>query len=249
MGAKSVAIAFAPARAPSRMPLGRIELGLGIVTIPTVDADALPPVSCGEYAPLSNINKLAVAAQPRVRFGLGAGFAADAGWIPPIPISGVKANLFGIGADWSSPTFAGLLIAGVGLNAAFGTVKGSFTCDDADVQDPNNPSCYQGEPSDDSFKPAVYGADASLAASFVHGTVRPYVGGGYTKLKPHFQVNYTNSVGFHDNTELESDLNAAALFGGVTWDASHRWSFTGQVFSLVSYGTSASLTTRYALGK
>ena len=178
-----------------------------------------------------------------------SGFAADAGWIPPIPISGVKANLFGIGADWSSPTFAGLLIAGVGLNAAFGTVKGSFTCDDADVQDPNNPSCYQGEPSDDSFKPAVYGADASLAASFVHGTLRPYVGGGYTKLKPHFQVNYTNSVGFHDNTELESDLNAAALFGGVTWDASHRWSFTGQVFSLVSYGTSASLTTRYALGK
>jgi len=48
---------------------------------------------------------------------------------------------------------------------------------------------------------------------------------------------------------VESNLNAAALFGGLTWDLTRRWSVTGQIFSLVSYGTSVSLTGRFALGK
>ena len=116
------------------------------------------------------------------------------------------------------------------------------------MQDPAN-YCYQGTPSDDSFKPAVYGADLTLGASFSGGTVRPYVGGGYTRLMPSFQVDYTNRLGIVDNTEVESNLNAAAIFGGLTWDLARRWSVTGQIFSLVTYGTSVSLTGRFALGK
>jgi len=88
-----------------------------------------------------------------------------------------------------------------------------------------------------------------VGASFSGGTVRPFVGGGYTRLMPRFQVDYTNSLGIVDNTKVESNLNAAALFGGLTWDLARRWSLTGQVFSLVTYGTSVSLTGRYALGK
>ena len=44
--------------------------------------------------------------------------------------------------------------------------------------------------------PAVYGADLTLGAFFSKGTVRPYLGGGYTRLMPPFQVNFTNRAGY-----------------------------------------------------
>jgi len=248
MGTKSVAIAFTPTRGPNRMPAGRVELGLGILTVPEVSDSDNTPVTCFSGETLSNTNALTVAAQPRIRVGLGRGFAAEAGWVPPIKVSGVSANILGLGADWTSPLLGKFLVANFSLNASFGGVHGSFTCTEADVQDPSN-YCYQGTPSDDAFDPAVYGADFTLGASLSRGTVRPYLGGGYTRLTPHFQVNYTNRLGIVDNTEVESTLNAAAIFGGLTWDLARRWSVTGQVFSLVSYGTSASLTGRFALGK
>ncbi len=248
MGVKSVAIAFTPTRGPGHTTAGRVELGLGIVTVPEVNEDALPPTTCGSGEALSNTNQLVVAAQPRIRVGLGAGFAAEAGWIPPIPVSGVSANIIGVGADWSSPPMGGVLVANLSLNASFGGVHGSFTCDEQDVLNPAN-SCYQGTPSDDSFSPAVYGADLTLGGYFSKGTVRPYVGGGYTRLMSRFQVNFTNRLGIVDDNRVESNLNVAALFGGVTWELARRWSVTGQVFSLLSYGTSASFTIRAALGR
>jgi len=248
MGTKSVAIAFTPTRGPGHTTAGRVELGLGVLTVPEVDQDALAPTTCGSGESLSNTNQLVVAAQPRVRVGLGKGFAAEAGWIPPIPVNGVSANIVGLGADWSSPPMGGVLTANLSLNASFGTVKGSFTCDDEDVLNPAN-SCYQGTPSDDSFMPAVYGADLTVGASLSKGTVRPYLGGGYTRLMPTFQVNFTNRLGIVDDNRVEATLNAAAIFGGLTWELARRWSVTGQFYTLVSYGTSVSLTTRFALGK
>jgi len=66
---------------------------------------------------------------------------------------------------------------------------------------------------------------------------------------PRFQVNYTNALGIVDDSKVESNLNAAAIFGGLTWDLARRWSVTGQFFSLVTYGSSVSLTGRFAVGK
>jgi hypothetical protein len=248
MGTKSAAIAFTPTRGPNRMPAGRVELGLGVLTVPQVSQEELQPTDCFAGESLANTNQLVVAAQPRVRVGLGGGFAAEAGWVPPIPVSGITANILGLGADWSSAPMGGFLIANLSLNASFGSVHGSFTCDEQDVLDPAS-TCYQGTVSDDSFMPAVYGADVTLGASFSKGRVRPYLGGGYTRLAPRFQVNYTNQFGVLDDSRVESNLNAGAIFGGLTWDLARHWSLTGQFFSLVTYGTSVSLTTRFALGK
>lgn len=248
MGTKSVAIAFTPTRGPGHTTAGRVELGLGVLTVPEVNEDELAPTTCGSGEALSNTNQLVVAAQPRVRVGIGSGFAFEAGWIPPIPVSGVSANIIGLGADWTSAPMAGVLVANVSLNASFGSVHGAFTCDEQDVLDPAN-SCYQGTPSDDSFMPAVYGADVTLGGFFSKGTVRPFVGGGYTRLMPRFQVNFTNRLGILDDNRVEANLNAAAIFGGLTWELARRWSVTGQFYTLVSYGSSVSLTLRAALGK
>ena len=248
MGTKSVAIAFTPTRGPGRTTAGRVELGLGLLTVPEVNEDDLAPTTCGSGESLSNTNQLVVAAQPRIRVGLGGGFAAEAGWIPPIPVSGVSASIIGLGADWSSPPMGGVLIANLSLNASFGSVHGSFTCDKQDVLSPAN-SCYQGTPSDDSFMPAVYGADLTIGGFFNEGAVRPYVGGGYTRLMPRFQVNFTNGLGILDDNRVEANLNAVAIFGGLTWELARHWSVTGQFYSLVSYGSSISLTIRAALGK
>ena len=92
MGTKSVAIAFTPTRGPARMPLGRVELGLGVLTVPQVSDDENTPITCFTGETLSNTNALVVAAQPRIRVGLGGGFAAEAGWVPPVSVSGALAS-------------------------------------------------------------------------------------------------------------------------------------------------------------
>ena len=56
MGTKSVAIAFTPTRGPDRMPAGRIELGVGVLTVPEVSDRENTPVTCFSGETLSNTN-------------------------------------------------------------------------------------------------------------------------------------------------------------------------------------------------
>ena len=44
-------------------------------------------------------------------------------------------------------------------------------------------------------------------------------------------------------------LGTRAELGGLTWELARRWSVTGQFYTLVTYGSSVSLTIRAALGK
>ncbi len=245
MAIKSVPIAFSATRAPKRLAGGKVELGLEVTTIPNVDSSTTQPNVCFADNGLSNTNQLVIAAEPRVRVGIGSGFAAEAGWVPPIPISGVTANLFGLSAGWTSMPF-GAFVVEIRGNAAFGTVSGAFTCTVARTQDPTS-SCFHGSVSDDKFKPGIYGGDVLLGANLAEGRLRPYLGGGYVYLSPSFQVHRTDQFGNVDNTIVKTTLSRATITGGVTFDISHKVSLTGQYFTFVSDGSAVSVTVRVLL--
>lgn len=245
MAIKSVPVAFSATRAPKRLAAGKVELGLEVMTVPDVDSLTNQPTVCGTGRGLENTNQLVLAAEPRVRVGIGSGFAAEAGWVPPIPVSGVTANLFGFSFGWTSMPF-GALVVEIRGNAAFGTVSGAFTCTEARVQDPTS-TCFGGSVSDDKFKPGVYGADVLLGGNFAEGRLRPYLGGGYAYLSPSFEVNRTDRFGNLDNTIVVSTMSRATITGGVTFDISKKISLTGQYFTFVSDGSSVSVTFRAQL--
>jgi hypothetical protein len=245
MGIKSVPIAFSPARAPNPGGDKRFELGIEGLTVPKAPDENLAPNACGGDDGLSNTNQLVVAARPRARVALGGGFAIEAGWVPPIPVSGVTANLFGGSLNWVTaigPVFALELRA----HGATGTVKGAFTCTEPETVDPTS-TCFGASVSNDSFKPLVVGGDLSFGGVFAEGRARPYVGGGYSYLRPEFEVNYTTAQGQLDNSVVEARLNRIALFGGFTFDLSNTWSVTGQLYAVLDDASTVSFTLRAAL--
>ncbi len=244
MALKSVPIAFSPARAPERLRGGTIEVGLEGLTIPKASDDELAPTVCGTDDGLANTNQLVIAGRPRVRVGLGRGFAVEAGWIPPITVNGVQANLLGGSLGWTSSE--GPVIFEVRAHGSFGTVKGSFTCTEAETQDPSN-RCFGATVSHDTFHPAVYGADITVGASLAGGKARPYLGGGYNRLTPKFDVNYTTSSGSLDDSRVESTLNRATLFGGIGVELTKSVTLTGQLYASLKDAASVSFTLRAIL--
>ena len=69
------------------------------------------------------------------------------------------------------------------------------------------------------------------------GRLRPYVGGGYNRLEPRFQVNFTNQFGAVDSTRVEVNLNRGVVFGGATWQLTERLGVAAEVYSAPSTAT------------
>lgn len=244
MAIKSVPIAFSPARAPRRISGGSVELGVEGLTVPNAPDNTLSPTVCGGDDGLANTNQLVVAGRPRARIGVGGGLALEAGWIPPITVSGVQANLVGGSISWTSN--GGPVLIDIRAHGAFGTVKGSFTCTEAETQAPSSP-CFGATVSHDVFRPAVYGADITLGALLGGGKARPFLGGGYNRLTPKFDVNYTTASGSLDDSRVQSTLNRATIFGGIAVELSRAISITGQLYASLKDAATASFTLRAIL--
>jgi hypothetical protein len=176
---------------------------------------------------------------------LPAGLTVEASWIPPIRINGAKADLFGFSLGKAIAWGEGLVVA-VRAHATVGSVRAPITCDRDALSDPAS-ECFQGTLSDDKYSPNVYGADLSFG--FGRGSIRPYLGGGYNRLQPRFQVNFQNRFGSVDSTRVEVDLNRAVFFGGASWQLGDRVDLTGELYAAPSDAVTARVVLRAGLGK
>jgi hypothetical protein len=75
-----------------------------------------------------------------------------------------------------------------------------------------------------------------LGWSLAPGRFRPFVGTGANILHPRFQVNFTNSSGFTDNTRVRVNLTRGVIFGGATWAPSSRLGLSGEIYSAPADG-------------
>jgi hypothetical protein len=81
------------------------------------------------------------------------------------------------------------------------------------------------------------------------GNLRPYLGGGYNRLEPRFQVNFTNRFGNVDSTRVEVNLNRGVVFGGATWQVLNRLTATTEVCAAPADAVTVRLAVRAAIGK
>jgi hypothetical protein len=176
---------------------------------------------------------------------LPGGLALQASWDPPIKINGAKANLVGLSLD---KVFAvgERFAASFEAHATLGTIHAPITCDQDALSDPVS-ECFQGTLSDDKYSPNIYGADVIVGLG--SGTIRPYLGGGYNRLQPRFQVNFTNQFGSTDRTLVEVNLDRGVVFGGASWAVGERIDLTGEVYAAPTDAVTARLLFRAALGK
>ena len=244
-----VPLAFSSGVAPAALPGGRIHLGLEVVYLPNVDPSVATPTTCrpDKHTP-ENTDLLFAAPRPRALLGLPGGFLLEASWLPPIRLSEVKANMVGVAL--SRITRLGgrhATLLELRAHGSFGTIKAPITCDDAALQDAGSP-CYQGERSNDTFKPNVAGVSAAVGWDVGRG-IHPYVGAGYNHLAPRFQVNFTNQFGVVDRRRVSVDLNRGVLFAGVTWQPSGRLDFSGELYSAPVDAVTGRVTIRVRLGR
>lgn len=242
----STPLAFTGAGAAGQ-PGPRIQVGLEAVYLPQVDAATRTPTTCRPGKGPENANLLTIGPRPRIAVYPGAGFLIEGSWIPPVRWSGVEANLFGLALAWTGDLGrdrARLTLRG---HATFGRIRAAITCPDEALLDPNS-ECYQGQRSNDRFDPDVFGIEAQVAWSLAGGRLQPYLGAGYNRLQPRFQVNFTNAVDFTDHQKVEVDLDRAALFGGATWRIAGTVSLSGEIYSQPADAVTGRLVLRAGLG-
>ncbi|MGE0552037.1 MAG: hypothetical protein AB7R55_01280 [Gemmatimonadales bacterium] len=241
----SVPLAFGPAGAP--LTRGRISVGIEAVYLPNVDPATATPTVCRPGKGPENTDLLFAAPRPRVSVALGGGLTLEGSWIPPIRLNQVSANLFGIALGWTT-ALGGTHRLTLRGHGTFGRVRAPITCDDAALADPLS-ECYQGTRSDDRYRPNIVGADATVSWSLGGGRVQPYLGAGYNRLMPRFQVDFTNVAGQRDERRVEVDLDRAVLFGGATWwPAGGRLGLSGELYAAPSDAITGRVAVRLAVG-
>ncbi|HEX9164581.1 MAG TPA: hypothetical protein VF862_01620 [Gemmatimonadales bacterium] len=225
----SVPLAFAPLRAPARPESGAVEVALEISAIPTIDSATRTPTICRPGKGPENTDLLFALFRPRVLVGLPGGLALDLSWIPPIRVNGVKANLVGLALGKTLGIGASVTV-GLRAHGTFGEIRAPVTCPEEALEDPDS-ACYGGIESDDRYRPNIFGGDVTAALRLAGGTLRPYLGAGYNRLEPRFQVQFTNRAGELDDRKVIVDLDRGVIFGGLDWAASGRLALSGEVYA------------------
>jgi hypothetical protein len=240
----SVPLTFSRGAAPA-VERG-ITFGLEAANVPSVDPTTATPVICRPGKGPENTDLLPGIARPRIGIPLPLGLALEASWIPPVRVHGVKANLFGF-ALARNVGLSRVVTAALRAHATVGSVRAPVTCDQDGLRDPAS-ECFHGQVSDDRLSPNIFGLDASVGWRLAGGRLLPYVGTGYSRLQPRFQVNFTNQFGFTDHTEVEVNLNRIAFFGGAGWQLNAGLAVTGEIYAVPADAVSGRLVVRRALG-
>ena len=217
-----VPLAFSAVAAPERSRVGRIAFGLELSYVPGVNAALAIPTECRptKLRP-ENTDLIPLIPRPRVALALPWGFGVEASWIPPLRISQAKANLVSVALSRTTAIHNGAVLLNVRAHGTFGVINGPITCDDAALQDATS-ICYQGSRSDDGFHPNVFGVEATVGWR-LGKALRPYMGAGYNRLTPRFQVNFTNQFGQTDRRRVIVDMDRGVLFAGATWRATRAF--------------------------
>jgi len=241
-----VPVAFDAGAAPSITTVGAIGLSLEGAYIPPLDAAARTPTTCKPGQGPLNTNLQTWMIRPRLFLSASGGFFLELGWIPPIPVHGVQSNVFSIAGGRNVVSGKSTIIRVRGFYT-FGSIKGPFTCSTADTQDPTNTTCYGGQESDDSFHPKELSFDLSLSHAMAGGKLLPYLSAGIGFLHPRFNVNFTDSLGIIDNTEIKENLTAFTAAGGITWAPSKRFQVSAEAYSAVGSGVTGRALITYLI--
>jgi hypothetical protein len=239
----SVPLAFGPVDAPALHQ--RFQVGLEAAYLPKIAPATATPTICQPGKGPESTDLLFAVPRPRIGIPLPLGLALEASWIPPVRVAGVKANLFGV--SLAKPFELGSLTGSVRAHSTFGSIHAPITCDRAALSDRTS-ECFNGTLSDDQFSPNIFGADLSVGKTMFDGKLRPYVGGGYNRLEPRLQVNFTNQFGFTDRTRVVVNLNRLALFGGATWQMAGRFAATTEIYSTPADAVTVRLAFRATVG-
>lgn len=219
---------FAAALAPSGFgaPVdrvgGEVELGVEAGWLPTLSERERTVGFHGTKT--EDLNRSSVFGRLRGEVGLGAGFTARVGWIPPVEVDGMKPNLVSVAV--ARPLLVrGRFRLGAALLADWGTIEGDLTCDAASAAAGDDPvanpfGCEV--PSNDEQRLTAYGLEA--AASWELGAARrwrAHVAASLRRLDAELRVD-ARYAGLIDRSVLAYEGTEWSVGAGVSRRSGER---------------------------
>lgn len=214
-------LAFSMATAPTVMTPGSVRIGAEGEYVPKPDPALEQTGAC--FTQKSEDTSLSpVFGRPRITIGAPLGFSVELAYLPPVTIARAKPNLFSFAVaqtthhSFGPATGTTIMLRGHGT---FGNVKGAITCPEGSLQQTSSSvPCYGTEPSTDTFRPDMFGAEIAAGMTPISRAIAVYAGLGVNWIDPDFQVGFTDANGNVDATQVEltSPLTRGTVFGGLT---------------------------------
>ena len=223
-------LAFSPSGSLGVMKAGAIRLGFDVTLIPPPGDDLRRTSIC--FLPKEENSQLSpIFPRPHLTVGLGGGFFVEAMYLPPITVLDATPNMASIAVGFAralSPK------AGFALRAhtTFGEVKGPITCNNQALQSVSpNGACFGDNPSEDTYKPNIFGGEAALTFQPA-AKLSAYASAGLSSLKPRFQVGFQPRNTTFDSTRVVVDLTRFSLQLGGAYHLSSKIAVTAEVYSV-----------------
>lgn len=238
-------LSFSPASTPLISDRMRLRLGFEGGPVPSPGAELRRTGACFTQK-TENTELASFFARPRITLVLPGGFSFEGSYVPAIEVQDAKPHFASlavaysvplvrvplIGADLSTARFSGPDLT-LRLHGTRGRVQGAITCPRGGLQQTDAAApCYGTQPSTDTFRPVMVGAEGALSWWSRSGAVGAYAGAGVNWLRPRFQVGFVTSTGAVDSTRVEVDLTRAMVFVGGTARIAQRFDLSAQLYSV-----------------
>lgn len=232
-------VAFSMATAPEVTNAGGIRIGAELEYVPKPDPSLEQTGAC--FTQKSEETSLSpVFGRPRITIGIPFGFSIELAYLPPVTIARATPNLLSFAVAHARHFAFGpaggttVMLRGHGT---YGNVKGAITCPSGSLQQttPTAP-CYGTEPSEDTFRPDMFGGEIAVGLRPTSRGFSFYGGAGVNRIDPRFQVGFRDLTGFMDSTkvELQEPMTRATVFGGVTAVVGRVFDIGAQIYSVPS---------------
>lgn len=203
-------------------PVGTAEegfsLSVDLLHVPHLDTEQRTVGFGGQKE--ENLNRAPIWPRFRGAYAFSNGIEIEAGWVPPVEVDGIKANMIGLAVQGP---LAGNERWNLGwrLFAQNGEADADFTCTAEDASfapgSAQNPFGCEAE-SADTVTLDHYGGE--LVASWVlgrSGGTRLFVSGAFQQNDLEFQVN-AQTFGFNDRTRIVTDGTTTSFSTGIEWN-------------------------------
>lgn len=215
--------------ATQELGAGQVEVGFEAGWVPSLSEEERRVGFSGTK--VEDLNRTPVFGRPLARVGLGGGFSASVGWVPPLEMDGAKANLLSLAVDRPLLERARFRLAGRVFYLS-GSITGDITCPAHEAAAGNDPvanpfGCEAA--SDDEMKIESTGLEIAASWTLPSEALELYVSALGQRLDADFQVDAVYN-GFHDRGRLAHEGTDIAATLGLAYRWNERTRLAGELF-------------------
>lgn len=208
---------FTSAGAGERREAGDVDLGLEAIWVPSLDRQQRTVGYGGQKE--EELNRSPIWARLRAGIALPASFYAEIGFIPPVEIDGVEANLVALAIE-RHLVEKGPFTLGLRLHLQRGKAQGDFTCKEGKdhLFSPGSEQNLFGceAPSKDEVSLDSTGLELQAAFDLEGRKPTLHAAVSYNRMDVEFQVDAL-TFGVHDRSLLKNQGNTLTFAAGATW--------------------------------